>query len=76
VYFNANFNVFFKLRKVHLLVSELYRQHDLSNTRRARMITKFRLITMPVKQDADVEMCGFFLLCHCFHVRYVFNFET
>jgi len=26
VYFNVNFNVFFKLIKVHLLVSELYRQ--------------------------------------------------
>ena len=24
VYFNVNFNVFFKIKKVHLLVSELY----------------------------------------------------
>jgi len=24
VYFNVNFNVFFRLKKVHLLVSEIY----------------------------------------------------
>ena len=29
VYFNVNFNVFFKLVKVHLLVSELYSYNSL-----------------------------------------------
>ena len=29
MYFNVNFNVFFKLIKVHLLVSELYIYHTL-----------------------------------------------
>ena len=30
MYFNINFNVFFKLIKVHLLVSELYSKSSLS----------------------------------------------
>ena len=28
MYFNVNFNMFFKLIKVHLLVSELYIDHN------------------------------------------------
>ena len=31
MYFNVNFNVFFKLIKVHLLVSELYILHTYVN---------------------------------------------
>ena len=30
MYFNVNFNVFFKLIKVHLLVSELYMLHGIN----------------------------------------------
>jgi len=35
VYFNVNFNVFFKLIQVHLLVSELFKQTK--NSERQRM---------------------------------------
>ena len=31
MYFNVNFNVFFKLIKVHLLVSELYTLQEIRN---------------------------------------------
>ena len=34
MYFNVNFNVFFKLIKVHLLVSELYRHIHLDVQKR------------------------------------------
>jgi len=32
VYFNVNFNVFFKLIKVHLFVSELYATYNYQST--------------------------------------------
>ena len=46
VYFNVNFNVFFKIKKLHLLVSELYIYRNARcNNKKARYISIFPVTT-------------------------------
>ena len=58
VYFNVNFNVFFKLIKVHLLVSELYIYQN------ARCNDKNSSVSFPpVSSNSNWSFCTDMLLC-------------
>jgi len=57
MYFNVNFNVFFKLIKVHLLVSELYITHATyrmtwtAGDQRLRELILYRHLRRTTKSD-------------------------
>ena len=48
MYFNVNFNVFFKLIKVHLLVSELYKYQNARCNNKKRVFLVFDTVTANV----------------------------
>ena len=59
MYFNVNFNVFFELIKVHLLVSELYiYQNARCNDRKSKSI--FEFLNLYVLRDTwrDNRFCA------------------
>ena len=55
VYFNANFNVFFKLIKVHLLVSELYVYQNARCNNKKKYLPMFESIGLTIA--AHILLC-------------------
>ena len=70
MYFNVNFNVFFKLIKVHLLVSELYiYQNARCNDKNCLYPLYYKLINLRVDtscMNSDINTSYF---CNVFYFR-------
>ena len=66
VYFNVNFNVFFKLIKVHFLVSELYKYNPYSEILFINILIRNLTFSFPVMcQESAVFRCSLFWKRDC-----------
>ena len=58
MYFNVNFNVFFKLIKVHLLVSELYTyQNTRCNNKKKRGNLLLSSVYIDLRRERGPDVC-------------------